>query len=244
MAGPPVFTFGESLTIGLRLVENALGSTIPSMKTVSGLSAAIGFVDAPPTSGTFALKVGAGPQSGSNTTAALQYNCTPAALALALNALSAEVAIYGAFTVKQFGGSYFIRGANGIQVPLLVLENELFPISFGRVTMAIVDAVWITELRLFQLPVAFTDASDRVLTPAPTVTEVTHGGSDGSFQWNEVQALYVRPDFAALFSLKKGTGGPTEKLSGRTPRPRSRQPWKQSMARAISSSLMGRPARR
>ena len=210
---PPVFTFGESLTIGLRLVENALGSTIPSLKTVNGLSAAIGFVDAPPNSGTWALKVGAGPQSGSNTTAPVQYNCTPAALALALNALSAEVGIYGAFTVKQFGGSYFIRGANGIQVPLLVVDNELFPVSFGRVTMAVVDAVWVTELRLFQLPVAFTDASDRVLTPAPVVTEVTHGGSDGSFRWNEVQALYVRPDFAALFTLKKGTGGPTAKLS-------------------------------
>ena len=57
-----------------------------------------------------------------------------------------------------------------------MVNNTLWPVSFGRVTAWQVDGQWVQELRLTQAPLAFTDASGAVLPPAPAVTEVQQGG--------------------------------------------------------------------
>src|SRR4051794_12855187 len=86
---PPDFYFGESLTLALRLVQSVGGQTLEPALNVQNLSAAIGFVDARPASGTFALQIGGGASTTANTTAALQHDCSAAALAAQINLLTA-----------------------------------------------------------------------------------------------------------------------------------------------------------
>ncbi|MEI6493385.1 MAG: hypothetical protein WCO94_12610, partial [Verrucomicrobiota bacterium] len=65
---PPELFFGETLTLALRFSKTTQGQDIDAALTVSSLKAAIGLVDARPTGGQFALKIGTSPSDESNTT--------------------------------------------------------------------------------------------------------------------------------------------------------------------------------
>ena len=202
---PPIFTFGESLTLALRFAQLVNGIEIEPALTITGCTAAIGYVDARPQSGEWALQIGAGPQTADNTTGLLQRDCSAAEVAAAINAKAPVVAAYGTAAVRKSEGSWMIVfGLGLVQVPLRVVDNKLFPVSLGRVTAAPLDAEWQHEVRLTQVPVAFTDASERILPPPPSITRVGAGGSSGDVSWNEVQALYVPPDFRGSYRLKLG----------------------------------------
>lgn len=210
---PPAFVFGESFTIALRMTQDVSGQTVEQDLDVRSLAAAIGAVDARPTSGTFALQIGSGTSTNANTTAALPHDCTGAALGAAINALAAVVAAYGTAKATKKDGSWFVVfGAGGQEVPMQLRSNELVPLCLGRVNASAVDGVWTHELRLVQLPVVFTDTYVRVLPPQPTIKRIVGGGSSGDFKWNEVQALSVPPDFRDTFALSFG-GAKTAQLS-------------------------------
>jgi len=202
---PPVFTFGESLTIALRFQRSDDGTLITPALDVRGLTAAFGFLDARPASGRWTLQIGPGASTADNTTGILEHDCSAAALQAAINALPDVVTAYGGPVVRKVDGSWFIRfGFGSVEVPLLLRGNSLTPDSYGRVLAVRVDNLWVHEIRLVQVPVAFTDSSEAVLSDPPTVTRVRTGGTDAGFKYNEVQALHVPAEFNGTYALKKG----------------------------------------
>ncbi len=206
---PPTLTFGERLTLALRFSKTSEGEEIDANLTINSLKAAVGLVDARPAGGKFAIKIGTAPEDASNTTALLEVNAAASEIATALNAVPAQAA-YGDARVIFTDDSWLIFfGAQSQQVTMTVVNNGLWPISFGRITAWQVDGKWVHELRLTQAPVAFTTSHDIVLPPAPVITRLQAGGTDGTFTWNEIQELYVPAEFRGAYVIKKGYGKTT-----------------------------------
>lgn len=202
---PPELVFGERLTIALRLYKDVEGEEIETSLHLESLKASIGLVDARPTGGQFAIKIGNDPTGPSNTTAALPHDVSASALTAALNAVAAHAA-YGAARVVATDGSWLIFfGEQSAQVPLSIVRNALWPVSYGRLGAYQVDGRWVHELRLIQGPVAFTSSHDVVLPASPTITRIQAGGSDGVLEWNEIQELSVPPEFRGSYLLQRGT---------------------------------------
>ena len=210
---PPPLIYGESLTIGIYLQENANGGVIDSTITPTGSTASIGPIDGRPTSGKFCLQMGGGAQTDANTTTELSYNSPPADAQAAINAIESSVAAYGTCAARFANGSWLLRFAGTVQPIVKCVNNTLIPISYGRVSATQIDGQWEIELRLTQLPVAFSDASALVLPPPPLATEITEGGSSATNTWNEVQSLYIRPDFKGAYAIQIGGTGQTQLLS-------------------------------
>ena len=203
---PPELTFGESLTLALRLFKNSEGTAISAPLDVSSLKASIGRVDARPKGGEFAIKIGTAPADTTNTTAALTFNAAASSLADKLNAVDAHTA-YGEARVVYCNGSWLMFfGDQSVEVPLEVVNNGLWPVSFGRINAWQIDGKWVHELRLTQAPVAFTSGHDLVLPPAPEITRIQAGGTDpsGTYFWNEIQQLYVPQEFLGSYIIKRG----------------------------------------
>lgn len=200
---PPTIAFGESLTLALRFQQQVDGNTVEPTLDVRALRASVGNIDARPAGGKFSIKIGSAAQSAANTTAQLPSNVTAADLAAAINGLSGNT--YGTVQVAAVNGSYLMAfGTGAVQVPITVVNNILYPVSVGRVSAWQVNSQWVHELRLTQTPVAFSDSSARVVPNPPTITEVQAGGSNDDVTWNEIQALYVPPDFRGNYQLKMG----------------------------------------
>jgi hypothetical protein len=211
---PPEAVFGEAWTLALRFLQSVDGETIEPTLDVRSIVAALGPVDARPDSGEFALQVGPGIETEDNTTEAIPYDAEPNVLAAAINANAAIVTAYGTAVAEKVDGSWKIRFGTGlVQVPLRVRSNKLWPISIGRISAAIADGIWEHELRLVQAPYSFTDAGEEVLPPAPAIERVASGGSGGGYEYNEIQSLFVPPDFRASYRLKFGPYARTAALS-------------------------------
>jgi len=202
---PPPFTFGEKPVFALRFQQDVAGSPVDYYPTVNGLQAAIGNVDARPLGGSTKIKIGPDAQSGANTIAtAVGPNVKASDLQAAINALS-SIGTYGNVVVSQVDDSFLlVFGTGAAEVTITLVDNKFWPVSFGRVNAHLKDGVWVHELRFTQSPVAFTDASAPVVPAGPSVSRVQGGGSSGDLFWNEIQALYVPPDFRGSYQLKKG----------------------------------------
>lgn len=206
---PPEMFYGETLTLALRFFRTTEGVDVETALTVDSFVASIGSVDEPPRGGKFGLKIGPAAASPTNTTDLVDAAGTATALRTAINDTAAAAA-YGVARVVAVDGSWLIFFGDGTeQVPLEVVNNGLWPISFGRVSAWQVDGKWVHELRLIQTPVAMTSSHDVALPPQPTVTRIRAGGAEGTFEWNEIQELYVPPDFRGAYILKKGFGKTT-----------------------------------
>lgn len=209
---PPGWVFGETPTLGLRLQRTVEGVVTEPELDVVRVRAMIGLVDARPESGKWALQIGAGPQTASNTTEALQHGCAPSALAAAINGKAAVVAAYGNAAVSFEDGSWrLVFGAGTQEVPLRVVSNSLFPLSAGLVSAFGIDGLWTHEIRLVQAPVATVGAGgsgepavQRVLPPPPVITTIFAGGLSNGEPVNEVQSLRVPPEFRGGYVIKKG----------------------------------------
>lgn len=209
---PAEIVFGESLTLSLRFLKNTEGEEIETTVTVDSLMASVGLADARPRGGRFAIKVGNGPISDTNTTDLMDSSVRASEMTERLNAVEAT-ATYGDARVVFLNGSWWMFfGEQDQQVPLEVVHNGLWPVSFGRISARSIDGKWTHRLRLTQAPVAFTTALDVVLPPAPKITRLQEGGTDGGFKWNEIQELYIPREFRGAFVLKKGFAR-TTKLS-------------------------------
>ena len=201
----PPLTFGETLTIGLQFTEDNGGISIPAAPDVTAIQAALGLIDTPPAGGTMALQIGSGASTSGNTTAAFPCNVGAVSLQIAINALAAVTGAYGQATVVASNGSLLITFPSYAgQPPLTVRNNILFPVSFGILNAWQVNGAWVQELRMVQAPLAFTSTSAAILPPAPTVTQIAAGGSGGGAEWDEIQALYVPPNFEGTYYLQMG----------------------------------------
>ncbi|HSI10714.1 MAG TPA: hypothetical protein VK961_01660 [Chthoniobacter sp.] len=203
---PPVLTFGESLTLALRFTKTINGNDVDPNLSLSSAKATIGLVDTPPGGGKFALQFGADPGTPANTTAELSHDCAPAQLAAAINALSSIVATYGTVTAKKVNGSWLLRFGNGAaEVPFKVVDNSLWPVSFGRVMARQFDNAWLHELRFVQAPAAFVSATGGLTLPdPPSISVIKSGGASGDYVWDTIQQLSIPPDFRGSYRIKKG----------------------------------------
>jgi hypothetical protein len=198
----PAFVAGEKVGLSLRFASRLGGSSpVEIFPKLRGARISLGFVDARPTRGSFALKVGSGAISSANTTTALPFNSTAAQIRVALNALSAGP---GDFEVSTDNDSYLIRRPGGEQAALTVVRNNLFPTSFGRIFAYQVDGDYLHDLRLIQAPLAASGSFQRVLPPAPTIATVQDGYTDpsGIFLAPEIQSLTVPPTFRGSYQLR------------------------------------------
>lgn len=202
---PPAFTFGEQITIALRLTKNSGGAVIETAPVVNSMKAAIGGIDERPRGGTWKLKLGPDAESGANTTALLLADASATVVQAAINALTDITAEHGTAKVVAVDGSLLVLFASGDNVELTVVDNRLWPVSLGRVTAYERDDQWIHELRLTQTPVAFTSTSETVLPAQPEITRIQSGGGTAPITWNEIQELHVPFEFRGTYYLQLGS---------------------------------------
>jgi hypothetical protein len=202
---PPTYTFGESLCLALTFTQDSNGATLPVSPVVNALEAGLVFVDTPPAGGTVCLQIGSGSSTSANTTPAFPWNVGPVSLQILINALTAVTAAYGQCVVSPAQGSLLIKFPSfSGQPPLTVRNNLLYPVSFGTLNAWQVNAEWVQELRFMQAPLAYTSDSAPVLPPSPSVTEIQPGSTGYGATTDELQAVYVPPNFAGTYYLKFG----------------------------------------
>jgi len=225
--GGPAFSWpklvqGDDVTIALRFSQTYLGAATEVSRVVRSLKASLGAVDARPTASSFKLKLGnAASAAGVNVTSSIPWDASADVVADAINDLSALPGLgLGTASVSASNGSWLITfsTASGA-APITIADNSLQPVSFVRVQAYEFDGRWTNEIRLVQAPVASTSSSARVVPPAPTITGLQDGGTNDGFSWNEVQRLYVPPQFRGTYQIRRGYGktsllsrddGPTE----------------------------------
>jgi hypothetical protein len=203
---PPEVAFGEDLTLAMRFRKNSGGNEVDSALEVTSLTAALGQIDQRPVGGKFALKLGPGAITSTNTTEVIDLDADLDAqkLAAALQPVATELDL-GQVTVEVAEGSWLILfGEQAAEVEIEVVKNTLQPVSYGVVMAAQVDGKWIHELRLVQSVVAATSTVEEVLPPPPVITRLQAGGALAGDEWNEVQELYIPPEFRGSYIIKRG----------------------------------------
>ena len=195
---------GGTVSFGLRFLDY-VGGFNEVDADIAALRVSVGEIDSRPVSGRYKIKVGVTASTGANTTAFLDWNASAATVKAALNALSARP---DNFSCDDANGSILIRREDGAAVTLAITSNRLIPRSFGRITGSEIDGEWVYDLRLTVAPLSFSDSATRLLPDAPTITTIQNGGTDpsGTTIWNEIQALYIPPNFRGTYQLRYGYG--------------------------------------
>jgi hypothetical protein len=174
----PPLTQGDEYTVALHFLQTVGPAGNRSLREIrpafTSLKIGIGWVDRPPTSGTWRITCGA------NTSAPLGHAITKQALATALNALASVTAL-GGITVEAAGAAniFQIRWNDPDVVAgsavLTVSDNRLAPKSFSRVSRYSTDRGWLHIVKIFQSPIAFTDQFIFPVPPGSTCSLVRTG---------------------------------------------------------------------
>ena len=195
----PKVVNGDTFTVAVRLTETADGTTVATTPSISYARLAYGPVDVAPTSGSFKVLVNA------VTSSVITLGSSAASVAAVFNSIAAVTG----WSVREDQGSYIVsRTANYVATSgITIVANELIPESFVRVTSYSDGATFYQELRPMQSPLAYTSAFGLIVPPGPTITRVVTGYSDETtgVSVNEVQRLYVPPQFDGVFQIFKGT---------------------------------------
>lgn len=195
----PKVVQGDTFTLGVRLTETADGTTVVCRPTISSARLSYGPVDVAPTAGTFKVVVNA------VTSSAITLGSSAASVAAILNSLSAATG----WSVAVDRDSYIVsrNAAWTATSGITVTDNRLEPESFVRVTSWSANNLFYQELRPMQSPLAYTSAFGLIVPPGPTITRVVTGYADAAtgVKVNEVQRLYVPPQFDGVFQIYKGT---------------------------------------
>jgi hypothetical protein len=195
----PTVVQGDTFTLAVRLTETANNTTTVTAPSIYSARLSYGPVDVAPTAGTFKVRVNA------VTSSAITLGSTAASVAAILNTISAATG----WSVTEDQGSYIVgRTANWTTTSgITIVDNNLTPDSFVRVTSYSANNTFYQELRPMQSPLAYTSAFGLIVPPAPTITRVVTGYSDpttGVFV-NEVQRLYIPPAFDTTYQIYRGT---------------------------------------
>jgi hypothetical protein len=195
----PKVVQGDLFTLAVRLTETANNITTVTAPSIYSARLSYGPVDVAPTAGTFKVLVNA------VTSSAITLGSTAASVAAILNTISAATG----WSVTEDQGSYIVgRTANWTTTSgITIVDNNLTPESFVRVTSYSANNIFYQELRPMQSPLAYTSAFGLIVPPAPTITRVVTGYSDsttGVFV-NEVQRLYIPPAFDTTYQIYRGT---------------------------------------
>jgi len=127
----PTVTLGDTARFEIYLVEDTGISSYPRQEVAfpgtPGIKIAVGPIDESPQAGTWKVSF------GGDTTAALAYNITAAALAAALNGL-ASITAAGGVTVSKIGDNYnIVFNQNGARGDILTDGAALIPLSNATV---------------------------------------------------------------------------------------------------------------
>ena len=191
---------GDTFTLAVRLTETANNATTVTRPTISTARLSYGPIDVTPTAGTFKMVVG-GVTSG-----VVTIGSSAASVAAVLNAMATPAT---GWSVTLDRDSYLVSRTDAWTTTsgITITENLLEPESFVRVTSYSAAGRFYQELRPMQSPLAYTSAFALIVPPAPTITRVVTGYSDTAtgVEVNEVQRLYVHPQFDGVFQIYKGT---------------------------------------
>jgi hypothetical protein len=199
----PKIVGGDDLTLKLRFTQDQDGQVVLADRTVHAIKCSLGRQQIAPEDGYYQLKLGADAESaGVNTTAAIAYNATAAAVAAALNALTdVALAAKKPFVVSSRADSYFVVAADRTAVTFTCVDNELWPSSKVHIASRDYDEGYGYELRLIQAPVAQVTTFDSIVPSIPTMTQVRAGATNSGVLTTELQQLYVPPENPAGFSF-------------------------------------------
>lgn len=170
--------------------------------TLLPVSLALGSIGQLPTAGTFTVTYGA------NTTTALAFNITAAALSTALNLLASVTSAGGVTVTGNAGGPYRITFTTPgvISTVFSVNAGELSPTSQGIVAIAVTGSTGVNEVQvitLLQNPAALL-TSWTATYGAISVTQLQAGGSG----LNSIQRITVpQGTYAGAFSLSWAASG-------------------------------------
>lgn len=195
----PKVVQGDTFTLAVRLTETSNNTTTVTAPSICSARLSYGPVDVAPTAGSFKVLV------NSVTSSVITYGSTAASVAAVLNSISAATG----WAVIEDQGSYLIsRTSNWVATSgISIVQNELIPQSFVRVTSYSANSNFYQELRPMQSPLAYTSAYGLIVPPAPTITRVVTGYSDSitGVYVNEVQRLYIPPAFDTTYQIYRGT---------------------------------------
>ena len=195
----PKVVNGDTFTVAVRLTETADGTTVATTPSISYARLAYGPVDVAPTSGSFKVLVNA------VTSSVITLGSSAASVAAVFNSIAAVTG----WSVREDQGSYIVSRTASYAATsgITIVANELIPESFVRVTSYSDGATFYQELRPMQSPLAYTSAFGLIVPPGPTITRVVTGYYDETtgVSVNEVQRLYVPPQFNGVFQIFKGT---------------------------------------
>ena len=195
----PKVVQGDTFTLAVRLTETANNTTTVTAPSIYSARLSYGPVDVAPTAGSFKVLV------NSVTSSVITFGSTAASVAAVLNSISAATG----WAVIEDQGSYLIsRTSNWVATSgISIVQNELIPQSFVRVTSYSANSNFYQELRPMQSPLAYTSAYGLIVPPAPTITRVVTGYSDSitGVYVNEVQRLYIPPAFDTTYQIYRGT---------------------------------------
>ena len=196
----PKVVQGDDFALAVRLTETANNVTTVTRPAISYARLAYGPVDVAPSAGTFRMVVG-GVTSG-----VVTYGSSAASVAAVLNAMATPAT---AWSVALDRDSYLVSRTDAWTATsgITITENRLEPESFVRVTSYAAAGLFIQELRPMRSPLAYTSAFALIVPPGPSITRVVTGYSDTTtgVKVNEVQRLYVPPQFDGIFQIYKGT---------------------------------------
>jgi hypothetical protein len=195
----PKVVQGDTFSIAVRLTETADNLTTITAPSISYARLAYGPVDVAPTSGSFKVRVNA------VTSSVITFGSTAASVAAVLNSIAAATG----WSVLEDQGSYIVgRTSNWVATSgITIVQNELVPDSFVRVTSYSANNTFYQELRPMQSPLAYTSAFALIVPPPPSITRVVTGYSDAAtgVYVNEVQRLFIPPSFGTTFQIYRGT---------------------------------------
>jgi hypothetical protein len=196
----PKVVQGDDFAVSVRLTETADNVTVVTRPTISYARLSYGPIDLAPTSGTFKLVVG-GVTSG-----VVTIGSSAASVAAVLNAMATPAT---GWSVALDRDSYLVSRTDAWTATsgITITENQLEPDSFVRITAYTKASQYVQELRPMQSPLAYTSAFALLVPPGPSITRVVTGYSDTTtgVEVNEVQRLYVPPQFDGIFQIYKGT---------------------------------------
>jgi hypothetical protein len=173
----PPFVQGDRYRVILHFLEavpdsRTMREVRPDFETIK---LGLGYIDAPPTSGTFRIK------HGEQETTDLAWNVSKNAFATALNALG-SVAALGGVSVAEAGAPNIFQvrwnntEATFADTQLSVVKNRLAPKCFARVSHYQTDSGWLQFVKVFQAPIAFVDHF-AIPTPPPVTCGVARSGT-------------------------------------------------------------------
>lgn len=196
----PKVVQGDTFTLAVRLTETADNATVVCRPLISYARLSYGPIDVAPTAGTFRMIVG-GVTSG-----VVTIGSSAASMAAVLNAMATPAT---GWSVTLDRDSYLVSRTSAWTATsgITITENLLEPESFVRVTSYSAAGRFYQELRPMQSPLAYTSAFALLVPPGPSITRVVTGYSDEvtGVSINEVQRLYIPPQFDGNYQIYRGT---------------------------------------